>query len=196
MIIWINGAWGAGKTQTCAELYRRTERSFLYDAENAGYFLRKNQPSFLHKEDFQDDPLWREISFKMLLSISQNYDGIIIVPMTIVNPQYYKEIISKLRENNISVFHFVLYAEKETLKKRLRKRFEFKNSWAYKRIDICLKAFENEIFENKIYTDKKGIPDVAEEIASILNIPLKKRDNAIKQKINMLKTQFNFIRKQ
>ena len=195
MIIWINGAWGAGKTQTCAELYRRTEHSFLYDAENAGYFLRKNEPSFLQKENFQDEPLWREINFKMLLNISRNYDRIIIVPMTIVNPQYYKEIIARLRENNISVFHFVLYAEKETLKKRLRKRLEFKNSWAYEKINICLKAFENEIFENKIHTDNKSIPDVAEEIASVLNIPLKKRAHILKQKINILKTQFNFIRK-
>lgn len=44
MIIWINGAFGAGKTQTAYELNRRIENSFVYDPENIGFFINKSMP--------------------------------------------------------------------------------------------------------------------------------------------------------
>lgn len=53
MIIWINGAFGAGKTQTAYELHKRAEHSFVYDPENVGYFIRKNTPRSTHTSDFQ-----------------------------------------------------------------------------------------------------------------------------------------------
>ena len=44
MIIWLNGAFGAGKTQTAYELRRRLPGSYVYDPENAGFFIRDNLP--------------------------------------------------------------------------------------------------------------------------------------------------------
>ncbi|MBQ9717880.1 MAG: tunicamycin resistance protein, partial [Clostridia bacterium] len=38
MILWINGTFGSGKTQTAAELHRRIPDSFVYDPENVGYW--------------------------------------------------------------------------------------------------------------------------------------------------------------
>lgn len=37
MIFWVNGAFGAGKTQTSYELHRRIPNSFVYDPENVGF---------------------------------------------------------------------------------------------------------------------------------------------------------------
>ncbi len=54
MIVWLNGAFGAGKTTAAYELHRRLEHSFVYDPENAGCFLRKNMPEECHTPDFQD----------------------------------------------------------------------------------------------------------------------------------------------
>lgn len=48
-IIWINGAFGAGKTQTAYELHRRLENSFVYDPENIGFFLNQNLPRQVKK---------------------------------------------------------------------------------------------------------------------------------------------------
>ncbi|HBD65376.1 MAG TPA: tunicamycin resistance protein, partial [Clostridiales bacterium] len=45
MIIWINGAFGSGKTQTANELHRRIKNSYVYDPENIGFFIRDNIPS-------------------------------------------------------------------------------------------------------------------------------------------------------
>ena len=62
MIIWINGAFGSGKTVTAYELHRRIPNSFVYDPENIGFFLNKNLPKKLLKGDFQDYRIWRELN--------------------------------------------------------------------------------------------------------------------------------------
>lgn len=40
LIIWINGAFGFGKTQTVFELHRRQKPSYVYDPEKLGFALR------------------------------------------------------------------------------------------------------------------------------------------------------------
>ncbi|MEI3604813.1 hypothetical protein SPD48_03840 [Pseudogracilibacillus sp. SE30717A] len=47
MIIWVNGAFGSGKTQTAYELHRRISNSFVYDPEIIGFFIGKNIPKEL-----------------------------------------------------------------------------------------------------------------------------------------------------
>jgi len=181
MILWINGAFGSGKTTTAFELRRRIKnpKSFIYDPENAGYFMWKNSANILKKGDFQDYELWREMNYKMLKLISENFDGIIVVPMTLVNPQYYKEIIGKLTDDGIEIRHFILYAGKETILKRLSKR-EFKsikklnkeNGFGVNSIDRCIDFFDNHIKDEKIITDNKNIDDIVAEIAEKSNIKL------------------------
>ena len=47
MIIWINGAFGSGKT-TCANiLQKQLPNAFLYDPEQAGFFIRNQLPESL-----------------------------------------------------------------------------------------------------------------------------------------------------
>ncbi|UUZ79056.1 hypothetical protein LJK88_27920 [Paenibacillus sp. P26] len=70
MILWINGAFGSGKTQTAYELHRRIPGSFVYDPENAGYFIQRNMPRAARKDDFQHYPLWREMNYSMLRHMS------------------------------------------------------------------------------------------------------------------------------
>ena len=74
MLIWINGARGCGKTQTAAELCRRTEHSFFYDPEEIGYCLRKTTPKALWHDDFQDNPLWRAMNITMLKKLCHDGD--------------------------------------------------------------------------------------------------------------------------
>lgn len=172
MIVWINGAFGSGKTQTAHELHRRIPESFIFDPEEAGYYIRKNIPTALAKNDFQDFELWREINYAFLKMTADQYSGIIIVPMTIVNPQYFAEIVGKLQQDGFDVRHFTLYASKEVLLKRLRTRAEGANSWAAAQIDRCMEGHSNPIFEQKINTNNLPIEQVAEQIASELGIDL------------------------
>ncbi|MHC1685166.1 MAG: AAA family ATPase [Clostridiaceae bacterium] len=172
MIIWINGAFGSGKTQTAYELHRRVTDSFIYDPENAGFFIRKNIPRKLICGDFQDYHLWRNFNYSMLKYITSEYKGVIIVPMTIRNPQYFSEIVGNLRGDGLEIRHFVLSASKETLIKRLRSRGEGKKSWAAGQIDKCIEGFSNEVFNQHIKTDGLSIEEVVEEIASLVDIKL------------------------
>ncbi|BFH13703.1 hypothetical protein J6TS7_38700 [Paenibacillus dendritiformis] len=135
MIVWVNGAFGSGKTTTAYELHRRIPGSFVYDPENAGFFIRKNVPHEMKRSDFQDYPMWRECNYSMLRHIDAEYDGAIIVPMTIVNADYFNEIAGKLREDGALVHHFALCASKEVLLKRLKTRGEGGQSWAAQQID-------------------------------------------------------------
>ena len=172
MIIWLNGAFGAGKTQTAHELKRRIPNSIIYDPEQVGYFINKNIPKELTKGDFQHHEIWREFNFKTLKYIHSHFNGTIIIPMTIVNPQYYEEIIGRLKDEGIDVQHFVLSASKETLQKRLKSRFEKKNSWPEQQIGRCLEGLAHPIFEGHIDTNNLITEQVAETIASTLHIQL------------------------
>lgn len=165
MIIWLNGAFGSGKTTCAYELHRRLPHSFVYDPENIGYFIRKNTPKGTHKADFQNYDQWRSFNHDMLKLISNEYDGTLIVPMTITHRQYYVEIIQRLIDDGIVLKHYILYADKETLLKRLNKRLERGETWAKAQIDRCIRAFNEEITEEKIITDNKEIDTIVEEIA-------------------------------
>ncbi len=165
MIIWINGAFGSGKTTCAYELNRRLPNSHVYDPENIGYFIRKNIPEKLNEPDFQDHEQWRLFNYEMLKYLSDAFDGVIIVPMTLVNRQYYDEIIGRLTKEGIDIKHYVLYAEKKTIEKRLNKRLERGNTWAKAQIDRCTYAFNHYIMEEKIITDNKSIDNIVEELA-------------------------------
>ncbi|MCZ8535481.1 AAA family ATPase [Psychrobacillus psychrodurans] len=195
MIIWLNGAFGSGKTQTSYELERRIPNSHVYDPENIGYFINRNIPKEISKGDFQDYSIWRELNYTTLKYIDREYDGIIIVPMTLVNPQYFEEIVGKLRDDGVTVNHFVLWASKETLQKRLRSRGERKNSWGEKQIDRCMQGLSNDIFKHRIETDKLTVESVVETIASMLDIHLlEDKRNKFKKRLDRIKVQIKQMR--
>lgn len=194
MIVWINGTFGSGKTQTAHELHRRMPGTFLYDPENVGYWLRKNEPAYLQKDNFQDEALWRSVNRQMLLHLARHCAGDVIVPMTLVSAQYYDEIIGVLRREGVSVHHFVLWAGESTVRRRLRQRLEFGNSWAVQQLPGCLSALSDPRFENKIQTEGKSIPAVAEEIAGQLSLPLLPRAHPLMQRVYQLRAQYGAIR--
>jgi len=172
MILWINGAFGSGKSTAAYELHRRLPDSFVYDPENVGYFLRKNEPPQMKSPDFQNEPLWRSFNLQMMKNISEHYGGTVIAPMTLNNPAYYEEIIGGLRKSGVRVDHYVLWAGREVLLKRLRGRLDGKNSWAAGQIDICLRGFDNPLFENRINTEKLGVGEIVEQIAQASGLSL------------------------
>ncbi len=190
MIIWINGAFGAGKTTTAFELNRKIENSYIYDPENVGYFIRKNSPELFSRGDFQDIPLWRETNYKLIKLIYDNYNGTIIIPMTIVNRDYFDEIISRLISDGVDLKHFILYANKNTIIKRLKKRsipFISDESFAFDRIDRCIYAFDNFITETKIITDNMKVSEIVSEIADKSGVPLSTpNESKLKEKLDKL----------
>ncbi|GAB3806070.1 hypothetical protein GCM10028868_34930 [Virgibacillus kimchii] len=108
----------------------------------------------------------------MLKNISEEYNGLVIVPMTLTNVRYFNEIIGKLREQGIVVKHFTLSAFKQTIEQRLRKRLEGKKSCAYQQMNDRMKELEDPLFKEYIQTDDMSIDQVVEAIAASASIDL------------------------
>lgn len=194
MIIWLNGAFGSGKTQTAYELHRRLPGSCVYDPENAGYFIRENLPASIRTADFQDYPMWTAFNLEMLSYIAAHWPGHIIVPMTVTNRAYYDALIGGLSKQ-YQVRHFILCAEKSTLLRRLASRLEGPHSWAARQIDRCIQAFETDITEYKLHTDKMSLDQVVEQVATLAGIPLTEdRQNRFHKLFHRLLTKIRHIR--
>lgn len=165
MIIWINGAFGAGKSSVAENICKRLDDAHLYDPEQVGYFLWDNfPPEMKRKGNFQHISLWREFNKQILKYIDNNYTGILVVPMTIYIKQYYDEIVGQLINENVEVKHFILTASKQTIINRLVKRGDGDNCWGAQHIDKCLEAFDTNICEKKIDTELKSVDEIAAEI--------------------------------
>lgn len=176
MIVWINGAFGGGKTHTAYELVRRTEHSVLVDPEIAGFGLQRTLPPG-QRVDFQDIAAWRSGVVEILDRVeSAGQCAATVVPMTLVEPAYLEEIHGGLRALGHDVRHIALVASPETLRRRLRGRLEGvrgRESWAMRQIDRCVRAL-SEMDAHRVDNDQAGLDAVVEEIAEHVGLPLTK----------------------
>lgn len=177
-MIWLNGTFGAGKTATAYLLQSRLPHAYVFDPENAGFYLRQNLPEELKAADFQDEPLWREMNLRMLEKLAREYDGEVIVPMTLAQPAYFDQLVGGLREKGVEVQHFVLSVTEETLRHRLHSRLESKKSWAYRQADRCLPAMARFPAGEQVICDHKSADQAAEEIAERCGLTLSPRKSA------------------
>ncbi len=164
MLIWINGAFGAGKTTVAYELKTLHPRVHILDPEEVGFAQRKLLPSDLRGRDFQDQPLWREWVFEILEAASHSSQPV-IVPMTLVNLEYFAEIIGRLYSSGVDLHHFALIASRATLLKRLSRRRDGPNSWPAQQIERCITALERPEFAQHLDTDALSFDKVIEVIA-------------------------------
>lgn len=175
MLIWINGAFGAGKTQTAHELCRRTSGTRVSDPEVLGFALGKMLPPGTY-DDFQDIPQWRSGIVDTLQQAEEAADGPVIVPMTIIRDDYFDEIVGGLRGRGVEVRHYTLSTTPETLRKRLRSRLStlrgFEDTWALSSIDRCVTALSRERYGTHVPTDDLSIDEVVEWIARDADLPL------------------------
>jgi predicted kinase len=118
MMIWINGAFGAGKTTLAEELHRRLPEAMAFDPEYVGFILRKWVPS-PESGDFQDIPLWRRLVPEFATGMSADYGKTLIIPMTLVNSAYREEIFGLINKAGERVLHVFLDVPPEELRRRI-----------------------------------------------------------------------------
>jgi AAA domain len=118
MIVWINGAFGAGKTTLSEELERRVPDAMMFDPEYVGSILRRWVPP-AESGDFQDIPAWRTLTAEFALTLRADYQRPLIVPMTLVNPVYQEEIFGRLRKAGERIVHVFLEVPAEELHRRI-----------------------------------------------------------------------------
>ena len=119
VIIWINGAFGAGKTALAEELHRRLPDAVLYNPEDVGLMLWKQlRPD----GDFQHLPSWRELVVATALSLRRHHADTLIVPMSLIRDGYRAEILGGLADAGEAVLHVFLDADAGVLRERLNAR--------------------------------------------------------------------------
>ncbi|MFF3397487.1 NUDIX domain-containing protein [Streptomyces sp. NPDC002659] len=152
MIVWINGAFGAGKTSTARELIDLIPNSTLYDPELIGGQLRRLLPQkrLAEVSDYQDLPIWRRLVVDTAAALLSELGGVLVVPMTLLRQEYRDEIFGGLASRRIPVRHVLLRPDETILRERIATREEPDipdadqrvRQWAYDHIEPYLAALD------------------------------------------------------
>ncbi|MFD5256766.1 NUDIX domain-containing protein [Streptomyces bobili] len=123
-VVWINGAFGAGKTTTARELIDLIPNSTLFDPEVIGAALPQLLPPKRLAEvgDFQDLPIWRRLVIDTAAALLGELGGTLVVPMTLLRQEYRDEIFGGLAARRIAVRHVLLAPAETILRERIAER--------------------------------------------------------------------------
>ncbi|WP_033213228.1 AAA family ATPase [Kitasatospora phosalacinea] len=119
MIVWLNGTHGAGKTTTGAYVRQLLPDSRVLDAEKVGETLMDIEPGLPGTDNFQHWPPWRPLVVETARRVLDYTGGTLVMPMTVLVEEYWREISGGLAGYGIPVRHFVLHADRETLRGRI-----------------------------------------------------------------------------
>ncbi|MFI6008034.1 AAA family ATPase [Streptomyces sp. NPDC051243] len=119
MIVWINGTHGAGKTTTSPLVQQLVPDSRVFDAEKVGETLMDITPGLPSTDNFQHWPPWRQLVVETARRVLDYTSGVLVIPMTVLVEQYWREISTGLAQHAIPVRHFVLHADQDTLRRRI-----------------------------------------------------------------------------
>jgi hypothetical protein len=198
MLLWINGPFGGGKTATAAELCRRVPGSVICDPEHVGIGMHRMLPPS-QRVDYQDLPAWRRSVRELLARTLATYPGPVIVPMTLVEPAYFDEIIGALRADGFDVRHYALLAEPLTVIRRLGKRgLGFgvtRDTWALDHLGYCLRQLRKPAFAEHIDTEGQSVPEVADAVAAAAGLSvLPFTDGPLRARLRLYETGLRHIR--
>ncbi|MCI3240384.1 AAA family ATPase [Streptomyces spinosisporus] len=208
MLLWINGPFGGGKTQTAYEIQRRLPGSVVCDPEHAGFGLRRMLPPEL-RGDFQDLASWRQGVVEVLDLALATHEGVVIVPMTVTDSGYFDETVGRLRELGHDVHHFTLLAQRETVLERLRERglghlLQYvagknpgprRESWAVQQLDHCLDRLSEPEFAEHLWTDHSTVPKTADRIAVLAGLTLRpNNEGALRTRLRQARVGIRHIR--
>ena len=167
-VIWINGAFGVGKTTVARALVKRCPGMVMFDPEQIGFLLRRAIPDECRPADFQDLALWRDLTARTILGIVQQCGGErpVVVPMTVARLDYFEEMLSRLNEGGVRVQPFTLTASPRTLKMRLWTRWSSPASkrWTLAQIERCTQAFAESGVGIRVTTDGRRVGHIVDDL--------------------------------
>ncbi|MDQ0599975.1 hypothetical protein QF037_004320 [Streptomyces canus] len=208
MLLWINGPFGGGKTQTAYEIQRRLPGSVVCDPEHAGFGLRRMLPPEL-RGNFQDLKAWRQGVVEVLDLALTKHDGVVIAPMTVTDSGYFAQTVGRLGELGHDVRHFTLLAQRETVMKRLRERgfghlLQYvggknaglgRETWAVQQLDHCLERLREPEFAEHLWTDESTVPKTADRIAVLAGLTLRpNNEGALRTRLRQVRVGVKHIR--
>ncbi|WP_372458148.1 AAA family ATPase [Streptantibioticus parmotrematis] len=117
LVVWVNGPFGGGKTTLVEELAERWPQALVYDPELVGFAVREIVP--VPTGDFQDLVVWRQSVVDLALRLLAAYERPLLVPMTLVDADYLREIHDALQSAGVELRHFFLKVSAEELATRI-----------------------------------------------------------------------------
>lgn len=155
MIVWLNGAFGVGKTTTARALIDLVPNSCLSDPERIGYVMRR---TLWRGVDYQDVALWRHLTRAQTARASRH--AVAVVPMTVTDRAVFDEVTCGARV-------FLLIASRSTIERRIELG-STAQTWRSSQLDRCLEAFAGGGLGEVIDTDGRDPNAIARAIASRL----------------------------
>ncbi|UYM03471.1 AAA family ATPase [Solicola gregarius] len=117
VIVWLNGAFGVGKTRTARELMMQVPHSRIIDPEHLGWALQ-HTIGWMQRGDFQHLRSWR-LGTVALVRTAARGGSTVIVPMSVLRPDYLDEMLDRLRDGGHEVRHVTLDASAAVLHARI-----------------------------------------------------------------------------
>jgi hypothetical protein len=141
VIVWINGAFGCGKTTTANLVAERMDGARVFDPEYVGYMLMRFVES--PTGDFQDLGLWRHLVIETMTGLAQQFPHPWVAPMSLINSAYRAEILGGIRGAGVDVREFVLTVPEHQLRARIdADEIEAKaRQWRHDHVGRALAAF-------------------------------------------------------
>jgi hypothetical protein len=146
-VVWINGAFGAGKTSVAAGLVEVVPQAVRFDPELLGSMLRR-VPELPQPDDYQDLSLWRDLVVGTVTTMATHVTGPLIVPMTVVDRRYYRETIGTL-SRRFRLDCFFLEVPADVLVDRITAQVQFADDpardetarcWRLAQVQRCVQA--------------------------------------------------------
>lgn len=134
MIVWLNGAFGVGKTRTARELTARLPHSRIIDPEHLGWALQ-HTIGWMQRGDFQHLRSWR-IGTVALIRTAARGGTTVVVPMSVLRPDYLDEMLDRLRDCGHEVRHVTLDASAAVLHARIAEDAEEPGAAEWRRSHI------------------------------------------------------------
>jgi predicted kinase len=174
VLVWIDGAFGVGKTTVAKALARRWPAALTFDPEQLGFLLRRVGPPDLRTRDFQEMPLWRQLVRQTAAGLIEHHGRPLIVPMALPDPRSRDEIVGGLRHSGLDVRHFLLLTSEPTLRRRLFWRWSLPASrrWARAQIGRFPRPASPPELATCVQTDRRRVRDIVAEILATLPNPL------------------------
>lgn len=173
MIVWINGAFGAGKSRTARAIVDRFPDCHLVNVEKVGTMVRQVVPAPLAISDFQDDPIWRRGVCLTLRELASRTDDHLIVPMTVVDRRWFDEIMGELHATGLPVAHFALQVKADELARRIRRGIvswpPTPPGWRQANAQRCCDALASETFAVHVNANRP-LGAIAEDIGRLAGL--------------------------
>ena len=118
VIVWLNGAFGGGKTATAKRFVAHNPGTRLFDPEWVGYLLREMlaDPDVY---DFQDYTSWRRLVPVVAAEVGRATGDRLIAVQSVLVEEYWRDLARGFAGQGHEIYHVLLTASEDTLRARI-----------------------------------------------------------------------------